>query len=116
MDSSPWITNDKLTKAHGEIIGNRIGKLVCMEALSEGLILHRNFLCIRVEMNVTKPLLQGCPANGENGAKVFYKYEKFTKFCYDCDPIGPDNVLCKFMTREEGKSSSYGLEMRMGIA
>ncbi|KAI8005918.1 hypothetical protein LOK49_LG07G01536 [Camellia lanceoleosa] len=50
---------DKMTRAHGEVIGNRIGRLVEVEAPTTGLLLHRNFLRLRVEVDVFKPLLQG---------------------------------------------------------
>ncbi|KAL7222244.1 hypothetical protein ACSBR1_024036 [Camellia fascicularis] len=50
---------DKLTRAHRETISKRLRKLVPVEAYSEGLLLTRNFLRIRVEVDVTKPLLQG---------------------------------------------------------
>ncbi|CAL5376913.1 unnamed protein product [Camellia sinensis] len=50
---------DKMTRAHGEVIGNRIGRLVEVETPTTGLLLHRNFLRLRVEVDVLKPLLQG---------------------------------------------------------
>ncbi|CAL5438970.1 unnamed protein product [Camellia sinensis] len=50
---------EKLTKGHGETIGRRLGRLVRVEAHSEGLLLQRNFLRIRVEIDITKSLLLG---------------------------------------------------------
>ncbi|KAL7201896.1 hypothetical protein ACSBR1_033564 [Camellia fascicularis] len=47
---------NKLTKKNGEIIGNHVGRLVWVEAHTEGLLLYRSFLRIRVEVNTTKPL------------------------------------------------------------
>ncbi|KAL7163700.1 hypothetical protein ACSBR2_039761 [Camellia fascicularis] len=38
-----------MTRTHGEVIGNRIGRLVEIVAPSDGLLLHRSFLRLRVE-------------------------------------------------------------------
>ncbi|KAL7208364.1 hypothetical protein ACSBR1_030171 [Camellia fascicularis] len=82
-----------------------------------------NFLRLRVEVDVTKPLLQGFNLHrrgskdqGEGDIIVRYKFEKLPEFCYDCGRIGHDNVTCTFLTREEGKDFEYGPEMRTGIA
>ncbi|KAL7212868.1 hypothetical protein ACSBR2_015544 [Camellia fascicularis] len=106
---------EKMTCAHREVIGNRIGRLLEFEALSDGPLLHRSFLRLRVEVDVTKPLLQGFVLRhrgdsgpGNDGIKVYYKYEKLTEFCYDCGRIGHDKQACKFVSRKEGLSSSYG--------
>ncbi|KAI7995018.1 hypothetical protein LOK49_LG11G00196 [Camellia lanceoleosa] len=104
----------KMTRAHGEVIGNRIGRLVEVEAPSDGLLIHRSFLRLRVEVDVTKPLLQGFimyrhDSSGPvgEGLKVYYKYEKLSEFCYDCGRLGHDKMACKFVSREEGLSD-YG--------
>ncbi|KAI7997134.1 hypothetical protein LOK49_LG10G00465 [Camellia lanceoleosa] len=47
----------EMTRAHEEVIGSRIGRLVEVEAPSEGLLIHHSFLRLRVKMDVTKPLL-----------------------------------------------------------
>ncbi|KAI8028350.1 hypothetical protein LOK49_LG02G00754 [Camellia lanceoleosa] len=113
----------KMTRAHGEVIGNRIGRLVEVEASSDSLLIHRSFLRLRIEVDVTKPLLQGfilyrCDSSGpiRDGVKVYYKYEKLTKFCYACGRIGHDNLSCKFVSREEGRNSGYGPNQRTGLA
>ncbi|GMP91233.1 hypothetical protein CsSME_00042012 [Camellia sinensis var. sinensis] len=53
------LPQDKMSKKHGKTIGNHLGKLIAIEALSDELFLGRSFLRIRVEIAVTKPLLQG---------------------------------------------------------
>ncbi|KAI8024826.1 hypothetical protein LOK49_LG02G00251 [Camellia lanceoleosa] len=112
---------DKMTRAHGEVIGNRIGQLVEIEAPSDGLLIHRNFLRLRVEVDVSKPLLQGFilyrrDSSGPvgNGLKVYYKYERLSEFCYDCGCIRHDKLACKFVSREEGLHSGYGPSQRTG--
>lgn len=112
-----------MTCAHGELIRNRIGRLVEVEAPSDGLLIHRSFLRLRIEVDVTKPLLQGFilyrrDNSGPIGdvVKVYYKYEKLVKFCYDCGRIGHDNLSCKFVSREEGCNSGFGPNQRIGPA
>ncbi|KAI8015075.1 hypothetical protein LOK49_LG05G02967 [Camellia lanceoleosa] len=48
----------KLTKRNGEISGAKIGHLIRVEAYCEGL-LYRNFLQIKVDVDVTKPIPRG---------------------------------------------------------
>ncbi|KAL7205888.1 hypothetical protein ACSBR2_018744 [Camellia fascicularis] len=109
----------KMTRAYGEVIGSRIGRLVEVEAPSEGLLIHRSFLRLRVEVDITKPLLQGFilyrrDSSGPvgEGLKVYYKYEKLSEFCYDCSRIRHDKMACKFVSREEGLQSGYGPNLR----
>ncbi|KAI8006296.1 hypothetical protein LOK49_LG07G01503 [Camellia lanceoleosa] len=90
-----------------------------VEAPSDGLLIHRSFLRLRIEVDVTKPLLQGLilyrrDSSGPvgDGIKVYYKYEKLTEFCYDCGRIGHDNLSCKFVSQEEWRNSGYGLNQR----
>ncbi|KAL7242727.1 hypothetical protein ACSBR1_015169 [Camellia fascicularis] len=78
---------EKLTKANGETIGMKIGRLIRVETHCEGLLLYHNYLRIRVELDVTKPL-----------------------------PKGHDRRVCKFVTRVEGSVSGYGLELWTGVA
>ncbi|GMP94414.1 hypothetical protein CsSME_00043880 [Camellia sinensis var. sinensis] len=50
---------NNLTKQNGEILGNRIGRSVQVETHTEGLLLYRNFLRIRVEIDTQQPLPRG---------------------------------------------------------
>ncbi|KAI7990521.1 hypothetical protein LOK49_LG12G02928 [Camellia lanceoleosa] len=82
-------TNSPNQMVNGETIGRKIGRLFCVEAHCEGLLIYQNFLRIRVEMDITKPLAKG---------------------------LGYDWKSSKFVTREEGGNSSYGPELQTGIA
>ncbi|KAL7171277.1 hypothetical protein ACSBR2_036010 [Camellia fascicularis] len=114
---------EKMTKANEEIIGHKLGRLLCVEAHCEGLLLYRNFLRIRVEIDVTKPLPRGFvlnrgvspPVVGSN-SWISFKYEKLSDFCFDCGRIGHERTVCKFVSRDEGRASGYGLGLRTGIA
>ncbi|KAL7200545.1 hypothetical protein ACSBR1_032466 [Camellia fascicularis] len=113
---------DKMSKKHGETIGNCLGKLIAIEALSDGLFLGKSFLRIRVEIDVTKPLLQGfiLHRHSQSGktlsdVRILYKYKKLSEFCYDCGRIGHDNTSCKFTSKADGANLGYGLDMRTGM-
>ncbi|KAL7193700.1 hypothetical protein ACSBR2_025338 [Camellia fascicularis] len=74
---------EKMTRAHGEVINTRIGRLVEVEAPLEGLLIHRIFLRLRVKVDVSKPLLQGfiLYRRGSlgligDGIKVYYNGER----------------------------------------
>ncbi|KAL7259169.1 hypothetical protein ACSBR1_005131 [Camellia fascicularis] len=86
---------EKMTKANGEIISHKLGRLLRVEAHCEGLLLYRNFLRIRVEIDVTKPLPRGFHlARGVSSpvagvpSWISFKYEKLSDFCFDCGRIG----------------------------
>ncbi|KAI8009382.1 hypothetical protein LOK49_LG06G02911 [Camellia lanceoleosa] len=88
-----------------------------VEAQSEGLLLHRSFLCFRVAINLQEPLPKGVwlkRPQDSSAIWVFFKYERFSDFCYDCGRIGHDNKSCKFVSKEQGLASSYGPELRTG--
>lgn len=107
---------EKMTKGNAEIIGRRFGRLVGIEALSDGLLLNRSFLRVRVELNLNHPLPKGFwyKRNSPSGRDLWisYKYEKLADFCFACGRIGHDNRACKFVSREEGQASRFGPEMR----
>ncbi|KAI8005809.1 hypothetical protein LOK49_LG07G01061 [Camellia lanceoleosa] len=110
----------KLTRQNGEIIGRRIGNHIGVETLHDGLLLERSFLRLMVEVDVSKPLPRGfiLQHHGSQDKEVWvsYKYEKLSDFCYDCGRLGHDNSSCKFVSREEGKHSGYGPELRTSKA
>ncbi|KAI8004778.1 hypothetical protein LOK49_LG08G02431 [Camellia lanceoleosa] len=114
---------EKMTKANGEIIGNKLGRLFCVEAHCEGLLLYHNFLRIRVEIDVAKPLPRGFtlnmggspPVTGSN-SWISFKYEKLSNFCFDCGRIGHERNVCKFVSRDKGQAFGYGPGLRTGIA
>ncbi|KAL7168492.1 hypothetical protein ACSBR2_038851 [Camellia fascicularis] len=93
---------DKMTRAHGEVIGSRIGRLVEIEASSDGLLIHRSFLRLRVEGFILYRRNSSGPVG--DGLKVYYKR------------IGHDKLACKFVSREVGLHSGYGPNQRTGPA
>ncbi|KAI8011744.1 hypothetical protein LOK49_LG06G01112 [Camellia lanceoleosa] len=114
---------EKLTKANGEIIGRKIGKLIRVEAHCEGLLLNRNFLHIRVEVDVFKPLPRGFTLNWgghllKDGSNLWisFKCKRLSDFCFNCGRIRHERTACKFISRKAGRNFGYGPELRTGIA
>ncbi|CAL5333984.1 unnamed protein product [Camellia sinensis] len=110
---------NNLTQQNEELLGNRIGRLVRVEAHTEGLLLSRNFLRIRVEIDTQQPLPQGLwLQRSKEGCDSWltFKYEKLSDYCYDCGRLGHESNACKFVSKKQGASSSYGPHLRTGIA
>ncbi|KAL7183965.1 hypothetical protein ACSBR2_026189 [Camellia fascicularis] len=110
---------NNLTKQNGELLGNRIGRLVRVEAHTEGLLLYRNFLRIRVEIDTQQPLPQGLwLQRSKRGSDSWlnFKYEKLSDYCYDCGRLGHESNACKFVSKEQGASSGCGPHLRTGTA
>ncbi|KAL7181875.1 hypothetical protein ACSBR1_040731 [Camellia fascicularis] len=113
---------EKITKTNGETIEQRLGRLIRVDGHCEGLLLNRSFLRLRVELDVTKPLPRGfflkqfgTSTRATKELWIDFKIEKLSDFCFDCGRIGHDRNSCKFVTREEGRTSGYGPELKTGI-
>lgn len=114
---------ERMTKRNREIIGECIGKLIGVEAHTKGLLLYRDFFCIKVIVDVSQTLYKGFLHKQKDnlnpidpGFWVSFKYEKLFDFCYDCGRLDHDNNSCKFVARMEGKKAGYGPELRAATA
>ncbi|KAH7863111.1 hypothetical protein Vadar_013459 [Vaccinium darrowii] len=109
---------EKLNRANAEIVGNRLGKLMALEAATDGLCLTRGFLRVRVEINIEQPLIKGFWLRGKTESNrdrwISFKYEKLPDFCYDCGRLGHDYKGCHFVSKSEGENSGYGPGLRTG--
>ncbi|KAI8004486.1 Uncharacterized protein LOK49_LG08G03075 [Camellia lanceoleosa] len=109
----------KLTKQNGAILGHKIGRLVRVEAHTEGLLFYRSFLRIRVATDTHQPLPRGLWLQrglGIDDLWLTFNYEKLSNFCYDCGRLGHESNSCKFVSKEEDALSHYGPELRTTIA
>ncbi|KAG5517160.1 hypothetical protein RHGRI_037799 [Rhododendron griersonianum] len=111
---------EKMTRANAEIIGNRFDKLLAFETSPDNILLARNFLRIRAEINTTLPIPKGfwlrrkTPENSE--LWISYKYEKLQDYWYSCGRLGHENKTCRFVPRVEGLNPSYCQDLRTGRA
>lgn len=75
----------------------KIGRLIEIDCVGEGIQLNRSFLRFRVKLNIRKPLVSGFTLKREvlSDMWIEFKYERLSKFCYDCSRIGHDKDSCK---------------------
>ena len=81
----------------GTRIANEIGVPILVDAPKNGLAWGL-FLRIRVDIDITKPLMRGKMIQIEGAEKVwvFFKYERLPTFCYRCGILGhQDRECCK---------------------
>ena len=78
-----------MNKAVGSSIGNKMGELIMVDAPKSGLA-WGPFLRIRVNIDITKPLMRGkmIQIDDLEASWVAFKYESLPIFCYRC------GVLC----------------------
>ena len=84
------VSNQCLTQATGEVVGNNIGTLVQVanpEDDGEG----GEFLGIWVTMDITKALPWCCKlwSDGEHTGWALLKFEQLPNFCYWCGRLTP---------------------------
>ena len=74
-----------MNKAIGTRIGNEMGELLMVDAPKSGLA-WGPFLQIRVNVDITKPLMCGKMIQIEDlqPSWVVFKYERLPSFCYRC--------------------------------
>ncbi|KAI8574264.1 hypothetical protein RHMOL_Rhmol01G0341400 [Rhododendron molle] len=109
-----------MTRANAEIIGRRFQRILALEASSDGILLDRSFLRVRVEINLSQPLPKGFWLRKKSALTkdlwISYKYEKLPDFCYACGRIGHDNRVCNYSPHNETFNSGYGPGMRAANA
>ena len=78
-----------MNKIVGTSIAEEIGSPLMVDAFKNGLT-WGPFLHIRVDIDITKPLMRGKMIHIEDVDKgwIFFKYERFPTFCNQCDILG----------------------------
>ncbi|KAF7128084.1 hypothetical protein RHSIM_Rhsim11G0021600 [Rhododendron simsii] len=110
----------KMNRANAEIIGRRFQRLLALEGSSDGILLDRSFLRVRVEIDLNNPLPKGFWLRKSSvllkDLWISYKYERLSDFCYGCGRIGHDSRACKFTPRNTELNSGYDPGLRAGNA
>lgn len=89
---SPGFFSEYIAK----LIGESIGKFICSDENNfKGF--HKQFMRIRVSMDVNKPLRRYMKLQLEDGTEALaqFKYEKLPHFCFFCGVIGHSEKFCK---------------------
>ncbi|KAL8132869.1 hypothetical protein AgCh_008376 [Apium graveolens] len=103
----------RINKVVAEELVAKIGRLVETNCIGDGIQLNRSFLRFRVELDIRNPLVSGFMLTRENMPDLWVeiKYERLSKFCYECGRIGHDEDSCK---NHEGRANTgdYGPWLR----
>ncbi len=85
-----------MTREVGEDIGAAVGNLIDVDVPAESGIAWGRFLRIRVELDLSKPLMRGCIIQVEETAPVWmdFRYEHLPTFCYRCSILGHSSNDC----------------------
>nr|POE89728.1 hypothetical protein CFP56_49500 [Quercus suber] len=77
-------------------IANEIGVPILVDGSKSGFA-WGPFLRIRVDIDVTKPLMRGKMVHIEGAGEgwVFFKYERLPTFCYRCGILGYQEQECR---------------------
>ena len=84
-----------MNKAVRTKIGNEMGELTMVDAPKSGLAWGL-FLRVRVNIDITKPLMQGkmIQIDDLETSWVTFKYERLPIFCYRCGILGHQDREC----------------------
>jgi hypothetical protein len=85
-----------MTREMGEDIGQRVGRLITVDAPEDNGVAWGRYLRIRVEVEIAKPLMRGCIIQVEETAPVWvdFRYEHLPIFCYRCGILGHSGSEC----------------------
>ena len=97
-----------MSEETGEKIGSRLGRYV-MGDPKLGLLEQAQFLRIRVEVPINKPLRRGGWLTSSEGEKVWvhYKYKRLPSFCFRCGFLDHEDRSC-LMANDEESVVQYG--------
>ena len=84
-----------MTTICGNHIAKEIGTPLLIDAPKSGLAWDP-FLCMRVDIDITKPLMRGKMVHIEDMEErlIYFKYERLPIFCYRCGILGHQEWEC----------------------
>ncbi|KAI9128990.1 hypothetical protein K1719_000473 [Acacia pycnantha] len=94
-------------------IGGYVGEVMLAENPHHNGRFVRNFMRVRVVLDLRKTLASGFWMDKPNGDKFWtdIRFEKLQNFCYSCGKIGHDSRVCRF---EKLMSVVNSIEPRFG--
>lgn len=97
MGSITWLAFGRFSMNNAIKMGSRFGKVVAMEDTFQEGYFFRNFLRVKVTLDVRKPLSKGLWIPRPNLPKIWVsaRYEKLQHFYFNCDVLGHDVKACK---------------------
>ena len=106
-------------KSMNSVVGTRIAKEIgiplVVDALKSGLA-WGPFLRIRVDIDITKPLMRGKMIHIEDVEEgwVYFKYERLPTFCYCCGILGHQDRECRTIQPLTGNSTTRTTCQQLG--
>lgn len=104
-----------ITEGIGRQLGNFIGAFSECDATNTDFV-WKQYMCIRVGIDVTKPLKKGKKIKKPDGTSfiVSVKYERLHIFCFVCGRIGHSEKYCKnlFSINSDEIKREWGVWLR----
>ncbi|KAB1219766.1 hypothetical protein CJ030_MR3G005775 [Morella rubra] len=99
------VAKNRMGDANAKYISFKLGKLLALDAYEYLAASKRSFLRLRVDFDLTKPLVSGfpIPCLGLSTTWVQFKYKKLADFCYVCGRIGHTQSSCRLAAVHTGK-------------
>lgn len=103
----------KLTKNFATELAKRIGILLDIDCVGDGVQISRSFLRFRVSLDITKPLSLGYYMEREGLETLFltFKYERLGNFCYACGRLGHGDENCIY-PKDQELAKHVGLKLK----
>lgn len=78
-------------------LAEQVGEIVEVENPMVNGALLRTFMRVKVNVNITQPLITGCwvPRNDLPNSWILFRYERLQDFCFTCGLMGHDQRGCK---------------------
>ena len=87
-----------MSKVNGEEIGALVGKVVEVDFTGDGKLCMSQFLRVKVDFEVAKPLKSGFYLDRSPHPELWvrFKYERIANFCYKCGRLGHLKAKCVY--------------------
>lgn len=102
------LTLDQMVENNARLLGQQIGRVIDTgKNEKDGIV--RGFLRVRVDLNISEPLVQGTWVQSRGGSRIWveFKYERLPSLCFKCGRIDHVEKACKYEHVEDG-DRGYG--------
>lgn len=109
------LTLDQMVENNARLIGQQIGSVVETGKIEKDGII-RGFLRVRVDLNISDPLVKGTWVQSKGGSRIWaeFKYERLPSLCFKCGRIDHVEKACKYENDEVG-NRGYGSWLKASV-
>lgn len=110
METSPQSPHSKKNDGKYKKVANMLGMLGRIDIEDIDCSFNRNYVRIRVSMDVSKPLKRGffLKKEGQQSIWIPFKFKRLTGFCFAYGMVGHDKDSCKNADLSCYNPSLYG--------